>query len=375
MASRAENNILSLAVKYNLEEGKTNDYYKLHSNWCLTKFGAEKIMHAEGITYDLMKTDVLPQAYAVWMEFKDKEGKTIQKSASCYSGGTSMNPQKTHSVEMAEKRCIVRGIIAMLGLEAQGVSGDEEFDADFKKNGNVQSVPQPAPQPAPQPVAQPTQNPTVQELTAQFNSAPQPATNPDKTIDYTQDPRLARARTAEGWKENYLTLPQEWTQQIDRLQQVADIQPRDRWERLIVDHLRKFLKRDGEYKQPTTDYFNGSYGGYKDFSDLVFNINDYQGANKSLGFAALQAKDELKIIVDAVASTGQFVLEVPDASKTNLVQHVITKRDNNAPIGEATQQIIEENKDQIAQASPETRFDGVPPKHVDADGNMHDLPF
>ena len=373
MASRAENNILGLAVKYNLEEGKTNDYYKLHNNWCLTKFGAEKIMHAEGITYDLMKTDVLPQAYAVWMEFKDKDGKTIQKSASCYSGGTSMNPQKTHSVEMAEKRCIVRGIIAMLGLQAQGVYGDEEFDTDFKQNGNAQ----PAPQPAPQPVAQPTQNPTVQELNAiaRGESAPQPATNPDKTIDYSQDPRLARARQAEGWREEYLTLPQEWTQQIDRLQQVADIQPRDRWERLIVDHIRKFQKKNGEYMQPTTDYFNGSYGGYKDFSDLVFKINDYQGANKAMGWVALQTKDQLKVIIDAVISTGQFVLEVPDASKTNIVQHVINKRDSNAPIGEATQQIIEESKDEIAQASPETRFDGVPPKHVDANGNMHDLPF
>jgi len=373
MASRAENNILGLAVKYNLEEGKTNDYYKLHNNWCLTKFGAEKIMHAEGITYDLMKTDVLPQAYAVWMEFTNKDGKTIQKSASCYSGGTSMNPQKTHSVEMAEKRCIVRGIIAMLGSQAQGVYGDEEFDADFKQNGNAQ----PAPQPTPQPVAQPTQNPTVEELNAiaRGESAPQPATNPDKTIDHSQDPRLARARQAEGWREEYLTLPQEWTQQIDRLQQVADIQPRDRWERLIVDHIRKFQKKNGEYMQPTTDYFNNSYGGYKDFSDLVFKINDYQGANKAMGWVALQTKDQLKVIIDAVISTGQFVLEVPDASKTNLVQHVITKRDSNAPIGEATQQIIEENKDEIAQASPETRFDDVPPKHVDANGNMHDLPF
>ena len=371
MASVAENNIFGLAQKYNLEQGKFADFYQLHNNWCLTKHGATKIRHAEGISYDVMQSDKTNVSYVIFMEFTNKDGKTVQEIGSCRFDGTKNTPERSHAPEMAFKRCLVRGTLAMLGEAAQGVYGDEEFDTDFKKNGNVQS----APQPAPQPVAQPTQNPTVQELTAQFNSAPQPATNPDKTIDYTQDPRLARARTAEGWKENYLTLPQEWTQQIDRLQQVADIQPRDRWERLIVDHLRNFLKRDGEYKQPTTDYFNGSYGGYKDFSDLVFNINDYQGANKSLGFAALQAKDELKIIVDAVASTGQFVLEVPDASKTNLVQHVITKRDNNAPIGEATQQIIEENKDQIAQASPETRFDGVPPKHVDADGNMHDLPF
>ena len=80
-------------------------------------------------------------------------------------------------------------------------------------------------------------------------------------------------------------------------------------------------------------------------------------------------------MIDSLASTGQMALEVPNADGSMLEQHVITKRDNNAPIGEATQQIIEENKDQIAQASPETRFDGVPPKHVDADGNMHALPF
>ena len=369
MASRAENNILGLAVKYNLEEGKTNDYYRLHNNWCLTKFGAEKIMHAEGITYDVMQFNDGRVSSTFLMEFTNKDGKTIQNVGSCRFDGTKNTPERSHAPEMAFKRCLVRGIVAILGLEAQGVYGDEEFDTDFKQNGNAQ--------PAPQPVAQPTQNPTVQELNAiaRGESAPQPATNPDKTVDYSQDPRLARARQAEGWREEYLTLPQEWTQQIDRLQQVADIQPRDRWERLIVDHIRKFQKKNGEYMQPTTDYFNGSYGGYKDFSDLVFKINDYQGANKAMGWVALQTKDQLKVIIDAVISTGQFVLEVPDASKTNIVQLVINKKDPNAPIGEATQQIIEENKDQIAQASPETRFDDVPPKHVDANGNMHDLPF
>ena len=373
MASRAENNILSLAVKYNLEEGKTNDYYKLHNNWCLTKFGAEKIMHAEGITYTTIRETAREGIWAITAKFTNKDGRVVEMNGSCRFDGTKNTPERSHAPEMAFKRCLVRGTIAILGEAAQGVYGDEEFDTDFKKNGNAQ----PAPQPAPQPVAQPTQNPTVQELNAiaRGQSAPQPATNPDKTIDYSQDPRLARARQAEGWREEYLTLPQEWTQQIDRLQQVADIQPRDRWERLIVDHIRKFQKKNGEYMQPTTDYFNGSYGGYKDFSDLVFKINDYQGANKAMGWVALQTKDQLKIIIDAVASTGQFILEVPDASKTNIVQHVINKRDSNAPIGEATQQIIEENKDEIAQASPETRFDGVPPKHVDANGNMHDLPF
>ena len=373
MASVAENNIFALAQKYNLEQGKFADFYQLHNNWCLTKHGATKIRHAEGITYDVMQSDKTNVSYVIFMEFTNKDGKTVQEIGSCRFDGTKNTPERSHAPEMAFKRCLVRGTIAILGEAAQGVYGDEEFDTDFKQNGNAQPVPQPIPQPA----AQPTQNPTVQELNAiaRGESAPQPATNPDKTIDYSQDPRLARARQAEGWREEYLTLPQEWTQQIDRLQQVADIQPRDRWERLIVDHIRKFQKKNGEYMQPTTDYFHGSYGGYKDFSDLVFKINDYQGANKAMGWVALQTKDQLKVIIDAVISTGQFVLEVPDASKTNLVQHVINKKDPNAPIGEATQQIIEENKDQIAQASPETRFDDVPPKHVDANGNMHDLPF
>ena len=46
MASRAENNILGLAQKYSLEQGKFADFYQLHNNWCLTKHGAEKIMYA-----------------------------------------------------------------------------------------------------------------------------------------------------------------------------------------------------------------------------------------------------------------------------------------------------------------------------------------
>ena len=374
MASVAENNIFALAQKYNLEQGKFADFYQLHNNWCLTKHGATKIRHAEGISYDVMQSDKTNVSYVIFMEFTNKDGKTVQEIGSCRFDGTKNTPERSHAPEMAFKRCLVRGTIAILGEAAQGVYGDEEFDTDFKKNGNAQ----PAPQPAPQPVAQPTQNPTVQELNAiaRGESAPQPATNPDKTIDYSQDPRLAKARQSTGWQDNYLTLPQEWTQQIDKIQQLADIQPRNLWERRIVDHLSKYLrKKDSKWIGATTNYINGSYGGYQDFACLVFDINTFVGANDSKAGFAVQYKKKLELMIDALASTGQMVLEVPNADGSMLEQHVITKRDNNAPIGEATQQIIEENKGEIAQASPETRFDGVPPKHVDADGNMHDLPF
>jgi len=371
MSSQGQQTILTLAEQYGLQEGKNADYYLCHSTWVLTKTGAEKIKQAEEIKHSFPVPSHCPDGTSVayLATFTSKEGKEEHEIGSCRTDGTVNNPAKTHSHEMAIKRLKVRGILAIVAPAGQ-VYGIDELTDEYRQHGNGAITDS-----APQPVAQPTQNPTVQELTAQFNSAPQPATNPDKTIDYSQDPRLARARQAEGWKENYLTLPQEWTQQIDRLQQVADIQPRDRWERLIVDHIRKHPSKNGEYKQPTTDYFHGSYGGYRDFSDLVFRIYDYQGNNKSLAWVALKTKDELKLIIDAVISTGQFILEVPDDSKINLVQHVITKRDNNAPIAESVKEIIDENKDEIAQASPETRFDDVPPKQVNPNGNMDDVPF
>ena len=79
MASVAENNIFGLAQKYNLEQGKFADFYQLHNNWCLTKHGATKIRHAEGISYDVMQSDKTNVSYVIFMEFTNKDGKLCKR--------------------------------------------------------------------------------------------------------------------------------------------------------------------------------------------------------------------------------------------------------------------------------------------------------
>ena len=112
--NHAENNILALAQRYSLEEGKFADYYKLHSTWCLTKRGAERIREAEGIIHTMPECDITPVSIAYRSSFGKGESPNMNTHVvgSCRFDGTKQTPERSHAPEMAFKRMLVRGTIA-----------------------------------------------------------------------------------------------------------------------------------------------------------------------------------------------------------------------------------------------------------------------
>lgn len=322
MASTAENNIFGLAQKYNLEQGKFADFYQLHSNWCITKNGATKIRHAEGISYDVMQSDKTNVSYVIFMEFTNKDGKTIQEIGSCRFDGTKNTPERSHAPEMAFKRCLVRGTLAMLGEAAQGVYGDEEFDTDFKKNGNAQPAPQPTPQPAPQQ----TQNPTVEELNAIAQGAA-PLQTPSNS-GFTPPPQGTK-----GWVQNGEKLPSDWNQLMGEISEITGLE-RARFELKMFDHCTAWQSPKGLFLQSSK---------FKTFGEYALGHKEWNGEVSYNAYGALKALNKGREAVQELKSNGEVLLNEVNGRGGMSLSYALTKKSNNPDLtGAPAQELMDE---------------------------------
>tara|TARA_R110000744_G_scaffold228339_1_gene346306 strand:+ start:1517 stop:2557 length:1041 start_codon:yes stop_codon:yes gene_type:complete len=345
MASKAENNILILASKYNLEEGQYADYYKLHSTWCLTKHGALKIRQAENITYKRTHTDVTPVSYVVWCDFTSANG-TLEEIGSCRWDSGRKNPEATHAPEMAMKRCLVRGTIAMMGNDGIGVYGDEEFTDDFKQG--TTAPPQRA---TPSPVSTTTHTP---QHAPQSTATPAVATNVNGTTDWGGDPRYETAKQSQGWFPTAVDMPQEWNNHMGRFTEITS-QSRGAWEQIIFDHCGKFQFQDGGWWKPSRKY--------TDFASYVFAVDPQSGKSKAGG--ALNLMKKVKPLLDELESMGQITLEVPSkdgALESFPIQSKSNRQENTMPPQGEVLETVNGLKDTFVSVPDEkTAFDSDVP--------------
>lgn len=271
-----EDNMLTLASKYNLEEGKTQDYYNLHGKWCLTKNGGEKIRIAEGITYTSPVITLGAVSVAYQATFTDKAGNIIHMNGSCRFDGTKNTPEKSHAPEMAWKRMETRGTIKILGLLAQGIYGDDEFDTDFKQGT----------QPAPQQAVAQTVSPSGQAYVGgeAMNIPPE---------------------GTEGWFTNAEKLPQDWANQMGRLCELTK-QDRSKWEGKLIDNSGLFQKDDG-----STWFPSAKYGG---FNQIVFDVNTFNGQTKSKAKFAFKIYKMVRETLDTLEQNGSVEISVPNGN-------------------------------------------------------------
>ena len=277
----AENAIQALAAKYGLTEGKTNDYYKLHSTMCLSKKGSEKIRAAEGITFTMPQAIVTDCSIAFTATFTDKAGNTVHEIGSCRWDGKNQNPERTHSPEMAWKRLIVRGVIS-LTAPSQGIYGVDELTAEYKQHGQAAITTSAPPQQA---VAQ-TVSPSGQAYVGgeAMNIPPE---------------------GTEGWFTNAEKLPQDWANQMGRLCELTR-QDRSKWEGKLIDNSGLFEKDDG-----STWFPSAKYGG---FNQIVFDVNTFNGQTKSKAKFAFKIYKMVRETLDTLEQNGSVEISVPNGS-------------------------------------------------------------
>jgi len=188
MSSQAEVDILK--AQFKLQEGKYDDFYKLHNTWCITKAGAHKIAQAAGITMEVTDCDILPISIAYRGKFTwTPEGgspTTIQEIGSCRWDSGKNNPECTHAPEMAWKRLHVRGVLALVA-PCSGIYGADEMTDEWHKGGNSNAVSSSVPPPT-----QPSQ---------QQAPAPQPAPSgniPDWVAKLPQEWNMVMGKIAEN---------------------------------------------------------------------------------------------------------------------------------------------------------------------------------
>ncbi|MAK37601.1 MAG: hypothetical protein CMC15_15695 [Flavobacteriaceae bacterium] len=364
MSNHANEKMKAIAKQFDLVEGIDRDFYTRHGKWCITKEGSEKIaeaigMEMEDITLEWRMVDKTTMAYDAW--FKNREGKRVFEVGECRFDGTKNTPERQYPFAMSKKRLYGRAVLQLIGVGgSQGIMSEDEMPSDWHKHGN--NAPQEADVPA-TPIATPVATTPATEPA----NAPEPSTNlrPDMTIDYTQDPRYSKARVAEGWHDNYLTLPSEWNVLMEK---IANITKQDRsvWETLIFDHCGKF------YMENKSTWWKPS-DKYDSFVDNVFFVASWNDTNTSKAKGANRIKgmcnDE---VLYPLEKFGEVVIEVPD-SFGDMKQYTIKKASD--AIGEDTQQVIDANKDDIAKETPPTRHDEFEPKQISPNGIPHDTPF
>lgn len=289
----AQDEMLMLATKYQLEEGKYADYYQNHRAWCVTKKGAHKIAEEAGITMTVTDADIGPCYIAYRGSFHIEGNLVATEIGSCRFDGTKNTPERTHAPEMAWKRLHVRGVLASVA-PGSGIYGVDEFSQEaHDAPRNEPTATQPPPTTAAPPQAQQQPQQAAQQ---------QPATNPDGTIDWSRDPRVARCQTAQGWKDYALKLPSEWNVEMGKFCELTRL-PRGDWERLLLDHCGKFQGDKGWWKPSDSE-------AYKTFPDIVFHV-DNNGKSKC-GWA-LQVKKKLAEVNSGLEVTGSAQLGVPNS--------------------------------------------------------------
>lgn len=265
----AENAIQKLAAKYNLEEGKTNDWYLCHQTHCITKKGAEKIKAAEGITFTMPQSIVTDCSIAFTATFTGKSGDTAHEIGSCRWDGSANNPAKTHAPELAWKRLIVRGVIS-LTAPSQGIYGAEELTAEYKQHGHAAMAAAPAPV-AQQPMAQP-----VAQAVAQPAAAPG-----DNTVNIDGQMHTLLPTGSPGMVAWAAELPSQWNQTMAKISELTR-QDRSMWEKKVMDHCGLW-ENDGQCYWPSDKYAS--------YNAMVLHVDTFEGVSKS---KAQQASFTLK---------------------------------------------------------------------------------
>ena len=243
-------------------------------------------------------------------------------NGSCRFDGTKNTPERSHAPEMAFKRCLVRGIVAILGLEAQGVYGEEEFDTDFKQNGNAQ----PAPQPAPQPVAQQTQNPTVEELNAIAQGAA-PLQTPSNS-GFTPPPQGTK-----GWVQNGEKLPSDWNQLMGEISEITGLE-RARFELKMFDHCTAWQSPKGLFLQSSK---------FKTFGEYALGHKEWNGEVSYNAYGALKALNKGREAVQELKSNGEVLLNEVNGRGGMSLSYALTKKSNNPDLtGAPAQELMDE---------------------------------
>lgn len=319
-----EDNMLTLASKYNLAEGKSQDYYNLHGKWCLTKNGGEKIRIAEGISYDSPAVTACPPFVIYQATFTDKAGNKVHANGSCRFDGTKNTPERSHAPEMAIKRMETRGTIKILGLLAQGIYGDDEFDTDFKQG--TQAAP-PAQAQAPMATA--------------AHTAPMP--NHD-TSGFTPP-----AEGTKGWVKNGEKLPSDWNNLMGRLCELTG-QDRGKHERKLYEHVTAWQSPNGLYL-PSSKY--PTYGEY------ALSHKEYQGAVSYNAFGALKALEKARAVVEELESSGMVEISEQNGRGGMSMSYTIRTKGNNP-------EFSTDGSGDIAK-----EFGGV----VESSSNLDEIPF
>ena len=276
----AENAIQVLATKYGLEEGKTNDWYLCHQTHCLTKKGSEKIRQAEGITFTMPQSIVTDCSIAFTATFSGKDGNTAHEIGSCRWDGSANNPAKTHAPELAWKRLIVRGTIA-LTAPSQGIYGAEELTAEYKQHGNAAITTSSVPTQGQQPVAAP-----AQPGSTTYNNGEGMTIPPDGT---------------QGWYEGAESLPQQWSGVMAKLSELTS-DDRSKWEMKLIDHLGVFEKSDGENWYPSSKFSS--------FNHMAGFVSTYDGVTKSKAKYSYRILKLTRELVDEVRDNGSATIKV-----------------------------------------------------------------
>ena len=304
----AQDLIRTLAAKYNLEEGKSNDWYLCHSTHCITKTGAEKIKQAEGIKHSFPVPSHSPDGSSVayMATFTSKEGKEEHELGSCRTDGKANNPSRTHSHEMALKRLKVRGILALVAPAGQ-IYGSDELTAEYKQHGQAS---------------------VTMDVT---QSAPVAAAAAPGTTAYTNGEAMTvPPEGTQGWYEGAENLPSQWNGVMAKLSEVTS-DDRSKWEMKIIDHLGVFHKDDG------TNWFPSSKWG--NFAHMAGFLSTYDGVTKSKAKYSYRILKLTRELVDEVASAGSAVIKVANAQGGMDEVRILRKDQKAAP--QAPQSVID----------------------------------
>lgn len=213
MSSQAD--IMILKSRFNLQEGKYDDFYQLHNTWCITKAGAHKIAQAAGITMEVTDCDILPISIAYRGKFTlTPEGgspTTIQEIGSCRFDGSKNTPERTHAPEMAWKRLHVRGVLALVA-PGSGIYGADEMTDEWHKGGNSNAVSSSAPPPtqpsqqqapAPQPAPSGNIPDWAAKVPAEWNMLMGKIAENSHMARSEFEPKLLNAATMREWEGKY----------------------------------------------------------------------------------------------------------------------------------------------------------------------------
>jgi len=294
-----EDNMLALAAKYKLAEGKSQDYYNLHGKWCLTKNGSEKVRIAEGITYTSPAVTACPPFVIYQATFSDKDGNSVHANGSCRFDGTKNTPERSHAPEMAIKRMETRGTIKILGLLAQGIYGDDEFDTDFKQGAQAVA-----------PVATAAHVAPIPQAT--------PQAEPQGVNGFTPPPEGTK-----GWIRNGESLPSDWNNLMGKLSEITG-QERSRHERKLYDHSTAWQGPNGLYLQSQK---------YPTFGEYALSKKEYQGDVRYNAYGALKAIEKARAAVDTLESNGMVEITEQNGRGGMSMTYTIHSKGSNPDLG------------------------------------------